>query len=318
MSQQQLVSVLIPVYNAGEYLNDAVLSIVNQTHENIEIIIVDDGSTDGCIDSIRDLTDSRIRLLSQKNGGKSVALNHALEKVAGDFFLIQDADDNSYPQRIEVMLDCLLNNETLAAVFSGHDLLLGKKRFAPTFKSIDERGCQQLIDQLSMPAHDPTGMYRLSALSGMRFDDTLWIGQGVDFVLRVGEKCPMVRLGDCLYSYRINYSSTIRRDANKTNASVNVVREKACVRRSLDFDQFKVDFKPRAVKGRYLDADIIPHCMESVIDLKRQGCFFDACIVGWQCAKLHPLGPYFYKPFVYVVTPVRIINLFRRIKACWF
>jgi len=73
-----LVSVLISVYNAGEYLRSSVQSILSQSYSNLEILIINDGSTDGCMDSMADLEDSRIRIITQKNAGKAVALNRAL------------------------------------------------------------------------------------------------------------------------------------------------------------------------------------------------------------------------------------------------
>src|SRR5215213_10211002 len=85
-SPSPLVSVVTCVYNAGEYLQPAVLSIVNQTYRNLDIIIVDDGSTDGCLDTITDLLDDeRIRVLRQANATRPVALNRALGLVRGEF-----------------------------------------------------------------------------------------------------------------------------------------------------------------------------------------------------------------------------------------
>ena len=78
MKNNPLVSVLIPVYNAGEYLRPALKSIIEQTYSNLEIIVIDDGSTDACIDTITDVKDSRIRIVSQENAGKSAALNYGL------------------------------------------------------------------------------------------------------------------------------------------------------------------------------------------------------------------------------------------------
>lgn len=96
-----LVSILISVYNAGGYLRPSVQSILSQTYSNLEILIIDDGSTDHCMDTIADLKDPRIRVISQENAGKAVALNRALAVLSGEFYAIQDADDVSYPTRIE-------------------------------------------------------------------------------------------------------------------------------------------------------------------------------------------------------------------------
>ena len=80
MDNRPLVTVIIPVFNAGAYLRPAVESIINQTYSNLEIIIIDDGSTDNCINTITDIIkqDSRVLLISQKNAGKAAALNRAV------------------------------------------------------------------------------------------------------------------------------------------------------------------------------------------------------------------------------------------------
>jgi len=320
MSQQQLVSVLIPVYNAGEYLKDAVLSIVNQTHKNIEIIIVDDGSTDGCIDTIKDISDPRIQIIHQENKGIAVTLNRALDLAKGGYFVIQDADDKSNLQRIEKQLACFDHNSKLAVVYVGHDLIVGDKQFAPSFDAFDEKKCSEMIDSLQIPAHDASGMYNLSVIGDMRFDETLRIEQGVDFMLRVGEKFPMKCLGECLYSYRINYSSITRQDPSKNNVWVNAVREKACQRRGVDFEPYKTPVKKQSVYFQHRDAErnIVSHCMRSVFNLKNKGDFGEAFYVSWQCIGLHPLDPYFYKPVIYAISPTGLINVYRRVKANWF
>jgi len=137
---EPLVSILISVYNAGEYLLPSVQSTLSQTFSNLEILIIDDGSTDGCMASIANLKDPRMRVISQENCGKAVALNRALQELSGKFYAIQDADDISYPQRIERQVKCMLENTNLAAVFTGHDIILDGRHVAPRFagKSIEQ------------------------------------------------------------------------------------------------------------------------------------------------------------------------------------
>jgi glycosyltransferase involved in cell wall biosynthesis len=316
MSAPPLISVLIPVYNAGDYLVDAVKSIVKQTYSNLEIIIINDGSTDGCIKTISGIDDFRIRIIHQDNQGKAAALNHALELLKGTYFIIQDADDISYPERIEQQLACLQKSPKLAAVYCRHDLILEDKQFAPNFAECNAAQCEALIEGFKIPAHDATGMYKMSLIEDMRFDELLRIGQGVDFVLRVGEKYPVMCLGACLYTYRINYNSTIRQDVSKNNLSVNLIREKACERRNLEFELFKISFPRPSLffKHRGGDTHIIPHCMESVLSLKSRQQWLTALGVGWKCCTLHPFDPYYYKPLIYALIPDSFVTLYRKCK----
>lgn len=89
------ISIIIPVYNTEEYVEEAIRSIINQTVREIEIIVVNDGSTDNSLGIITKLadTDSRIRIYSQKNQGQAVARNFGLEKAKGEYLYFMDSDD---------------------------------------------------------------------------------------------------------------------------------------------------------------------------------------------------------------------------------
>lgn len=89
------ISVVMPVYNTEKYVEEAVLSIMNQNFRDIEIIIINDGSTDNSLPIIQDLatTDKRIKVYSQENKGQSVARNLGIEKASGKYIYFMDSDD---------------------------------------------------------------------------------------------------------------------------------------------------------------------------------------------------------------------------------
>ena len=89
-----LVSVIIPVYNVAPYLREALDSVIGQTYHNLEILIIDDGSTDGS-ESICDeyKSDARVTVIHQKNGGLSNARNTGLDLAQGEFVCFLDPDD---------------------------------------------------------------------------------------------------------------------------------------------------------------------------------------------------------------------------------
>lgn len=95
-----LITVGMPVYNAGQYLRLAVLSIVKQTFTDWELLIIDDGSTDNALQSIADIKDDRIRILGDgKNLGLAARLNECIDLARGKYFARMDQDDVSYPER---------------------------------------------------------------------------------------------------------------------------------------------------------------------------------------------------------------------------
>src|SRR6185312_12960700 len=115
------VSVIICVFNAGAYLRPAIESVMSQTFGDIEVLVIDDGSTDGCIEKCFETGfDPRIRLIRQTNHGKPSSLNLAIEQARGEFYAVMDADDLMHPERIARQVECLRTNADLAAVFCGY------------------------------------------------------------------------------------------------------------------------------------------------------------------------------------------------------
>lgn len=309
--ENPLVSVLIPVYNAGNYLRKSVDSILNQTYLNLEVIIIDDGSDDGYSEELKKIKDPRLSIIYQENSGKSVALNKGLSLLSGSFYTVQDADDLSYPTRIERLLSVMQADSGLAAVFSGHDLILGNRNFAPRSSGKSTVECHKDIEMMRMPAHDPTGFYRVNLVSDIRYEASLRIGQGIDYILRVGEIYPIKVLGECLYSYRIHSSSGTRRNAEKRIKAVKEVHKRAAIRRGLDYNEIIEHLKLGSSKE--VEYGVVPHCMESVLDFRRSGRINGAIKTAFHCLFLHPWNLSYYKPMIYALLPTFFIDYYRKI-----
>lgn len=99
------VSVIMPLYNAAAYVDEAARSILTQSMCDLELIIVDDGSTDGSAEVVANIHDERLTLIRQKNQGVANALNTALAKARAPYIARQDADDVSLPDRLQHQLD---------------------------------------------------------------------------------------------------------------------------------------------------------------------------------------------------------------------
>ena len=113
---QKKVSIIIPVYNAENYLARCIDSILNQSYENLEIILVDDGSTDdsGNICDEYKNEDNRIIVLHQKNMGQAEARNNAIQKATGEYYVFVDADDEAPEYMVEnLLLNCLKNDSEI-------------------------------------------------------------------------------------------------------------------------------------------------------------------------------------------------------------
>lgn len=316
-TESGLVTVVICVYNAGDFLRPSVESILSQTYPKLEVLVVDDGSTDGCLSTIEDLSDPRMRILHQENRGKPAALNYALSELRGEFYAVQDADDLSHPQRIEKQVQCMREHPGTAAVFCGYDLILNGRHVAPKFAPKDHEGCRKDIENMRMPGHDPTAMYRISMVKELGYDEKLPIVEGYDYVIRVGERFPMQVLGECLYSYRIHWNTVTKRDPTVRRQLVHNAKKKVFERRGLPYDDStlpKVAY-PDRIKNRHRDNDIVSHFMDSMVDLRHAGKWRTAAYAAVNCLMLHPLDPYYYKPALYAVAPLALIDWYRARKS---
>lgn len=124
MNKQPAITVFMPVYNAEKYLKEAIDSILNQTFENFELLIIDDGSTDESVKIIETYTDQRIRLIhNDGNKGLPYTRNRGLNLARGKYLAIMDADDVSVKNRLEIEYNIMEKRSNLAVISSGKELL---------------------------------------------------------------------------------------------------------------------------------------------------------------------------------------------------
>lgn len=117
-NQNILVTIIIPIYQAEEYVERCIQSVRNQTYKNLEILLIDDGSEDKSAD-ICDrfaMLDSRITVFHKKNGGLSDARNYGIDRANGEYLAFIDADDYVTEDFIETLLDCCIRNKSDLAV----------------------------------------------------------------------------------------------------------------------------------------------------------------------------------------------------------
>lgn len=126
---QNLVSVIVPIYNSEKYLQECINSIIAQTYKNIEILLINDGSTDKSVEICLDMLkkDKRIFFLSQNNGGVSRARNRGLQEAKGKYICFIDSDDLVAKNYIATLVKAMENSEKLDMVFDSHSYLFGQR-----------------------------------------------------------------------------------------------------------------------------------------------------------------------------------------------
>ena len=114
------VSIVIPMHNSSNYIKQCIESVINQTYKNIEIIIVDDKSTDNGIEIIKKYNDERIRVIElKKNVGPAIARNIGIRKSTGEYICFLDSDDYWYIDKIEKQMN-FINLKKCEFIFSGY------------------------------------------------------------------------------------------------------------------------------------------------------------------------------------------------------
>ena len=117
MKQKNMVSIIVPVYNVEKYIKKCIDSIINQTYQNLEIILVDDGSPDKCGEICEEYSkkDNRIKVIHKENGGLSDARNAGLEKATGEYIAFIDSDDYIDKNYISTLYNmCITNKAEIA------------------------------------------------------------------------------------------------------------------------------------------------------------------------------------------------------------
>jgi len=117
MDSNPLVSIIIPAYNAEKYIQRALESALAQTYKDIEIIVIDDGSTDKTAEIIKTYQDPRIIYFFQKNQGQGPARNNGIKKSQGEYITFLDADDYYFPEKVEKQVRFLENHPEYQAVY---------------------------------------------------------------------------------------------------------------------------------------------------------------------------------------------------------
>ena len=231
-----LFSILIANYNNAKFFGDLFPSLMNQTYPNIEIIFVDDGSTDNSLDKIKKYSeqDSRIKVFANdKNQGCAYTKKRCIELSSGDYFGFVDPDDFIENNAIEIMAGLLIKDKDLAIVYSNfylHNENLTEKKTITQPNNVEE-------NKLLMFGFTPN---HFAAFSRKKYNLT----QGIDttfkraidrdLVLKMEEVGRVVRIPDYLYHYRIN-SNSISNNLNAYKAQYWTwkARFNACERRGL-------------------------------------------------------------------------------------
>ena len=242
------ISVLLCVFNGGVHLQKAVRSILNQSIKELELVVVNDGSTDDAVEAIRQLADDRIRILDKSNSGLTKSLNFGLRHCRGAYIARQDADDCSHPDRLRQQLFFLEAHPDVDVVGSAveiideDDHIIGSLAF-----DLEHDRLQNSHLESNQFAHGSLFFRRsvLESLGGYR--DAFRYAQDYDLTLRCQEVTRVTNLPDCLYQVRYGQNRLSFRQTDQQQAFAEMARCFARARRagrkdSLELQEYDGNF----------------------------------------------------------------------------
>ena len=212
-----LFTIVVPVHNAGPFLDQCISSVIAQTQENWELLLIDDGSTDDSLGVCLRYAeaDSRIRVISQENLGVSRARNAGLTQVRSEFLSFLDADDWLSPDYLAQIAQSL-SRSGADIVLSGYRLQASDSADIVFRPSSDLEGSTQVavkrvfmdLAKGSLQGYSCAFHYRTTALHGQLFDTSIPFSEDLDFIMRALRTAKTIAVAETSgYNYRIGHES---------------------------------------------------------------------------------------------------------------
>lgn len=239
----ELVSVVIPTYNRAKLIVRSVQSVLNQTYSNIEILVVDDCSTDSTKSAVTSIGDQRVKYFKlDKNSGACVARNYGIDKAQGSLIAFQDSDDVWDSKKLELQVH-FLNESQADACFCDVRRIALDSQIPKIFPADMHPGLISRDDILEKSiVSTQCLLIKRQCLGDVRFDPEMPRLQDWDFVLRLTESCILVHLNKPLVTMHVQ------------SDSISAHPERGIIAIRKLFDKYESEFSnyPTARRNLYL------------------------------------------------------------------
>ncbi|MEO1289352.1 MAG: glycosyltransferase family A protein [Chloroflexota bacterium] len=216
-----LVSIVMPAYNSASYIRQAIDSCLAQTHQAIELIVIDDGSSDDTVAIVQSYGDA-IRLIQQSNQGPAIARNTGITNASGAFIQFCDSDDVLHPEKVARSLSVLQAHPDVALIYtlmqaiSDDGAVITERDPEPLEHYFETTSlfCK-ILNHIGSPLQTSTLLVRKSALEAVgmyRANVDQRCAEDWDLLLRLADQYPIVGIHDVLTYYRVR-SDSLSRDA---------------------------------------------------------------------------------------------------------
>ncbi|MEL7245187.1 MAG: glycosyltransferase [Cyanobacteria bacterium J06643_5] len=219
------ISVVVPVFNGAKTIKETVDSISNQTFKDIEIIIINDGSTDTTVEVIKTISDSRIKVFSYSNAGLSASRNRGISQAKGEYISFIDADDLWTPDKLESQWQALQKNPQAAVAYSWTDYIDESSKFIKPGRRIKVNGdafskllVTNFLENGSNPLIKKTAFEKVGG-----FDESLSAAEDKDMWLRLAVNYEFVCVEKPQILYRTSTTSMSTKLKRQEAESLKVI-----------------------------------------------------------------------------------------------
>ena len=225
------ISVIVPIFKVEQYLENCINSIINQTYENLEIILVDDGSPDNC-GAICDefaVKDNRIKVIHKENGGISSARNAGLDIATGDLIAFIDSDDWIEPEMLTVLERILSENNADFSVCGmiadfGVAVIKNKSSVSNVVKVDKPEIFNLILNAPNFYGYAWNKLYRREIIGDLRFDESLMYCEDLDFCVRLAEKCNFAVFTKEKFYHYMQHSASMTGETGFTPRKLSVLK----------------------------------------------------------------------------------------------
>lgn len=216
----ELVSVIIPAYNREKTIEKAIQSVLDQTYKDIEVIVVDDGSTDATVLAVNGIGDKRVKCISlDKNSGACRARNKGLEKAQGRYIAFQDSDDIWKPEKLEKQI-AILKSEPVDLVFCAFERIRDTEKTILPLLNEGRVSRKELLEKSLVSTQTLIG--KRECFDKIVFDEKMPRLQDYDITIRLSEKFDFYFIKEPLVEMYVGNDSISRSTIKMLNAEQRI------------------------------------------------------------------------------------------------
>lgn len=254
----KLISIILPVYNVQDYLKKCIESIINQTYQNFELLIINDGSTDQSLNICQSFKDERITIISQVNSGLSSARNTGIRYAKGDYICFVDSDDYVSTRYLETMVNALKNTGSLMCFSRFSKTTDDNCEFSNKHKYFilsKEKALETMFYQNKYDTNSWGKLYKKELFENIEFPVGKYF-EDLFTTYKLIEKCDTITFcRDVTYAYRIRKGSIM----NSSNKHI--------------FDYIEINnilLEHYSKESKKLKKSVIVRCFKNYISLLRK------------------------------------------------